>query len=157
MNQLSIGDLCPIFELPDQNNTLIRINDLIGKKILVIFFYPKDNTPGCTKEACSFRDSHDIFLNEDCELIGISSDSPNSHQGFAQQHKLTYTLLSDSKKEVRKAFGVPSNLFGLIPGRVTYIIDLEGKVAGIYNSQSDPLGHIKESLKVVRSLKQRDL
>ena len=149
---IQINDNCPHFVLKDQNGSDFLISDQIGQKNLVIFFYPKDDTPGCTKEACSFRDMHDDFLNKDCVVIGISSDSTDSHQEFAEKHKLPYALLSDTKKEVRKLFGVPSNLFGLIPGRVTYIVDQKGVVQGIYNSLTDPLGHIQQALKKLEEL-----
>ena len=149
---LQIGDNCPIFTLPNQHNQLINIHELIGQKNLVIYFYPKDETPGCTKEACTFRDSYEEFKDLGCEVIGISSDSVEDHLKFAEKHHLTFTLLADTKKDVRKAFGVPSNLFGLIPGRVTYIIDKTGCVRGIFNSQTNPLGHIKSALNILRKL-----
>lgn len=150
--ELQIGDQCPIFSLQDQNDQTLHIQEIIGKKNLVIYFYPKDDTPGCTKEACSFRDSHEEFKDLGCEVIGISSDSVKDHKKFAEKHRLTYTLLADTKKEVRKMFGVPGNLFGLLPGRVTYIIDKTGIIKGVYNSQTDPLGHIKNALATVRGL-----
>ena len=149
---LQIGDKCPIFSLPNQQNEQINIQELIGQKNLVIYFYPKDETPGCTKEACSFRDSYEEFKDLGCEVIGISSDSVEDHLKFAKKYHLTFTLLADTQKEVRKAFGVPSNLFGLIPGRVTYIIDKKGCIRGIFNSQTNPLGHIKNALDILRTL-----
>lgn len=115
---LTIGDNCPIFELYNQKGELIKIENFIGKKTLVIYFYPKDDTPGCTKEACSFRDAYEDFKTLGCEIFGISSDNLNDHKKFAEKHRLTFQLLADTTKSVRKSFGVPSNLFGLIPGRV---------------------------------------
>jgi len=147
---IQIGDKCPDFQLPDANGKMIQISDFIGKKKLVIYFYPKDDTPGCTKEACSFRDSYEDFKEFDCEVIGISSDSEEKHSSFASKHKLPFILLADTNKKVRKLFGVPGNLFGLIPGRVTYIIGLDGKIKGIYNSQTNPLGHIEKALELVK-------
>jgi peroxiredoxin Q/BCP len=149
---IQIGDHCPVFSLPDSQGNEIRISELIGNKILVLFFYPKDDTPGCTKEACAFRDAYADFLDLGCEVFGISSDQRNSHREFQQKYKLPYPLLSDTQKKVRQQFGVPKSLFGLIPGRVTYIVGLDGKVAGIFNSQTNPVGHITEALRVVRSL-----
>jgi peroxiredoxin Q/BCP len=149
---MNIDDSCPQFELFDQDGNLFTSKDWIGKKKLVIFFYPKDETPGCTKEACSFRDSHEEFLKYDCQVIGISSDSVSSHKLFASKHNFNYILLSDIDKKVRKLFGVPASLFGLIPGRVTYIIDLEGKIRGIHNSQLNPVSHIEEALELVKQL-----
>jgi len=150
---IQLGDNCPVFQLPDASGKIIKITDFIGKKKIVIYFYPKDDTPGCTKEACSFRDSYEDFKDFNCEVIGISSDSEEKHSSFASKHKLPFILLADTDKKVRKLFGVPGNLFGLIPGRVTYIIGLDGKVKGIYNSQTNPLGHIEKALELVKFLK----
>lgn len=149
---IQIGDLCPIFNLPNSENKQITISDYLGKKILVIFFYPKDNTPGCTKEVCAFRDAYEDFLELGCEVFGISSDQISAHMEFEKKYQLPYPLLSDSQKIVRRQFGVPANLFGLIPGRVTYIIGLDKRVAGIYNSQMNPIDHIEKSLESVRQL-----
>ncbi|MEY4521179.1 MAG: hypothetical protein RIT10_364 [Bacteroidota bacterium] len=152
---LTIGDNCPTFSLNNQAGERISIADFIGKKTLVIYFYPKDDTPGCTKEACSFRDAYEDFKSLGCEVIGISSDSIAAHKKFAEKHRLSFQLLADTDKSVRKLFGVPGNLFGLIPGRVTYIIDLEGKIKGVFNSQLDPLGHISKAMEVVIKIKQK--
>jgi peroxiredoxin Q/BCP len=150
---LKTGNHCPPFVLKDQHGNTVNSEDLIGEQLLVIFFYPKDDTRGCTLEACAFRDEHETFVDEGAKVIGISSDSIASHHRFAQKFRLPYTLLADDKKEVRKAFQVPGNLFGLIPGRVTYIVDKNGFIRGIYNSLTDPHGHIKKALECVRSLK----
>ncbi|MFN5506831.1 MAG: peroxiredoxin [Flavobacteriia bacterium] len=149
---IQIGDNCPAFSLPDSQGKQIHVNEYLGQKILVLFFYPKDDTPGCTKEACAFRDAYADFLDLGCEVFGISSDDGQSHQAFQQKNKLPYPLLSDTQKKVRQQFGVPKSLFGLIPGRVTYVVGLDGKVAGIFNSQTNPVGHIEEALRVVRNL-----
>jgi len=149
---IQISDKCPDFQLPDATGKMIQISELIGKKKLVIYFYPKDDTPGCTKEACSFRDSYEDFKNFDCEVIGISSEDEQKHAAFASRHKLPFILLSDKDKVARKLFGVPGNLFVLIPGRVTYIIGLDGIVKGIYNSQTNPLGHIEKALELIKSM-----
>ena len=149
---IQIGDHCPAFSLPDSQGKQIHIDEYLGKKIMILFFYPKDDTPGCTKEACAFRDAYADFLDLGCEVFGISSDGGQSHQAFQQKYKLPYPLLSDTQKKVRQQFGVPKSLFGLIPGRVTYVVGLDGKVAGIFNSQTNPVGHIEEALRVVRNL-----
>ena len=149
---IQIGDKCPDFQLPDAKGKMIKMGDFIGKKKLVIYFYPKDDTPGCTKEACSFRDSYEDFKEFDCEVIGISSDNEQKHAAFASRHQLPFILLADKDKVARKLFGVPGNLFGLIPGRVTYIIGIDGIVKGIYNSQTNPLGHIEKALELVKAL-----
>lgn len=149
---VTLGDKCPEFTLKDQNNADFDIKKALGKQVLVIYFYPKDDTPGCTAEACSFRDSYEDFKDLGCEVIGISSDSPEKHAKFAAKHRLTFTLLADTEKKVRKQFGVPGNLFGLIPGRVTYIVDKKGIVRHIYNSLTNAAGHIEESMNAVKSI-----
>lgn len=149
---LQIGDICPPFSLPDSQGKDVNMESYFGKKILVLFFYPKDDTPGCTKEACAFRDAYADFLDLGCEVFGISSDSAAAHEAFQNKYSLPYTLLSDQQKKVRQQFGVPGNLFGLIPGRVTYVIGLDQKIAGIFNSQTNPVGHIEEAIKVVKRL-----
>lgn len=149
---MKIGDLCPHFELIDQHGKSFNSSDWIGKKKSVIFFYPKDETPGCTKEACTFRDRYEEFLEFDCQVIGISSDSVNSHKQFATKHNFNFVLLADTDKKIRKLFGVPGNLFGLLPGRVTYIIDLNGKIRGIHNSQLNPVSHIEEALDLIKQM-----
>lgn len=130
----------------------MNIDDLIGQQLLVIYFYPKDETAGCTAEACSFRDSYEDFSAMGCEVIGISSDSISAHERFASRHRLNFTLLADTKKEVRKLFGVPPSLFGLIPGRVTYIIDKKGVVRSIHNSQGNAEGHIETAKQAIQTL-----
>lgn len=149
---IQIGDNCPAFCLPDSQGKQIHVNEYLGQKILVLFFYPKDDTPGCTKEACAFRDAYADFVALGCEVFGISSDASTAHQNFQQKHSLPYVLLSDTQKKVRQLFGVPASLFGLLPGRVTYIVGLDGKIAGIFNSQTNPVGHIHEALKVAKNL-----
>ena len=146
----TIGDKCPVFSLYNQENQLISVEDYIGKKNMIIYFYPKDNTPGCTKEACAFRDAMQNLNNLDCEVFGISADSIQSHKSFAQRYQLTFQLLSDSNNQVRKQFKVPANLFGLIPGRVTYIVNKSGIISHLINSQTNPEKHIQETLEFIR-------
>jgi peroxiredoxin Q/BCP len=143
------GDKCPSFKLTDQNGEVFNVDEVIGKDNLVIYFYPKDDSPGCTKQACSFRDAFEDFKEAGARVIGISSDDEKSHKKFAEKHNLPFTLLADSKKVVRKQFGVPTNLLGLLPGRVTYIVDKEGVVQGVFNSQLNFDKHISEALKVL--------
>lgn len=152
MKKLDIGDKIPPFTLNNQFGESINIDSFIGRKNIVIYFYPKDDTPGCTAEACSFRDSFEEFTNFDCEVIGISSDDEESHRNFATKHRLKFTLLSDSHNIVRKKFGVPTNLFGLLPGRVTYIIDKTGTIQYIFNSQFQASKHISKSLKILEQI-----
>jgi thioredoxin-dependent peroxiredoxin len=153
---IQIGDKCPQFVLPNQHGEEVNIQNYIGKRILIIYFYPKDDTPGCTKEACMFRDSYEEFVDLGCEVIGISSDSIASHKKFADTYRLSFPLLADAKGNLRKAFGVPGNLFGLIPGRVTYVIDKKGVVREIHNSLLDPAGHLNKALETVRILQQEE-
>ncbi|MCA2621619.1 MAG: peroxiredoxin [Microcystis aeruginosa Ma_QC_Ch_20071001_S25] len=150
MAAIKVGDRVPNFSLPSQTGTTVNVSDLIGKKSLVIYFYPKDDTPGCTAESCAFRDSYEVFTDAGAEVIGISADSPQSHQQFAQKYNLPFTLLSDSDNRVRKLFGVPSTLF-VLPGRVTYIIDQEGIVRHIFDSMLDFKAHVTESLNTIKS------
>jgi len=146
---LGIGDTVPEFTLPDQNGDEFKIGDYLGKNAMVIYFYPKDDTPGCTKEACSFRDSFEEFSDRNVKVVGISADDVESHRNFAKKYNLPFTLLADTKNEVRKLFGVKSNLMGLIPGRVTYVIDSSGKVIYIFESQMKATKHISEALQAL--------
>jgi peroxiredoxin Q/BCP len=152
MNKIEVGSLLPSFTLRDQNGSEFDVNSVLRKKNLVIYFYPKDDSPGCTKEACSFRDHYEIFREVDAIIIGISSDDVESHRRFAEKYRLTYTLLSDEENKVRKLFGVPTNLFGLIDGRVTYVVNKQGKVIHIFNSQIQAEKHINESIKALKNL-----
>lgn len=156
MKPIQIGDFVPLFSLPDQNGNQFSIDTYLGKKKLVIFFYPQDGSLNCTKEACYFRDLADVFEEADAIVIGISSQSVDSHKQFAEQNKLNYTILSDTGNVVRKLFGVPGKVFGLIPGRVTYIADKSGKVVHIFNSQTDVIRHVDEALKICLLLKRTD-
>ncbi|MDP4291262.1 MAG: peroxiredoxin [Bacteroidota bacterium] len=153
MHKIEKGSTVPGFTLPDQDGNLFDISTVLGKKNLVIYFYPKDDTPGCTKEACYFRDQFEVFKEEDAIIIGISGQSVESHKEFATKYKLNYTLLSDEGNEIRKRFGVPANLFGFIPGRVTYIVDKKGKVVYTFNSQSQATQHVDEALRILKELK----
>ena len=148
--KVQVGDRAPQFSLPTQTGTTTNLEDLLGKGPVVLYFYPKDDTPGCTAEACSFRDSYEVFKEAGAEVIGISSDSVSSHGQFASKHRLPYMLLSDAKGVVRKQYGVPTT-FGLLPGRVTYVIDKEGVVRHIFSSQFTPEKHITEALQTLQT------
>ena len=147
---VKVGDTAPDFTLLSQSGTSVSLKDFLGKKSVVLYFYPKDDTPGCTKEACAFRDSYEVFKDAGAEVIGISDDSPDSHQKFATKYQLPFTLLSDTGKQVRKLYGVPAT-FGLLPGRVTYVIAQNGVVQHIFNSQLNFKGHVEESLKTLQA------
>jgi len=156
MKPIVMGDMVPEFSLQDQDGNIFDIRGVIGKKKLVIFFYPQDGSFGCTREACYFRDLSEAFNEVDALIIGISGQSVESHKDFAQQYNLKYTLLSDIGDKVRKLFGVPSAFLGLIPGRVTYVANQEGKVIYIFNSQLQAERHVDEALKVVLLLKKAE-
>ena len=132
--ELKVGDKIPNFTAKDSNGVEFKSQSFVGQKPLVIYFYPKDNTPGCTTQACSFRDQYEDFKDLGAEVIGISSDSVASHDKFSSQYKLPFILLSDSDKKIRKLFGVPTGMFGLLPGRVTYVIDKNGVVQMVFDS-----------------------
>ena len=148
-DRVDVGSKAPDFTLPSQSGKMLSLNDFIGERPVVLFFYPKDDTPGCTKQACVFRDNYEVFKKRDAEVIGISSDSIESHRGFAAKHDLPYTLLSDEDKKVRKLYGVPNTL-GLFPGRVTYIIDREGIVRHVFSSQLGVEKHVEEAIKALQ-------
>jgi len=149
---LSAGAPAPDFTLPDQDGASVSLGDFRGKKNVVLYFYPKDDTPGCTKESCAFRDQYTAFSDAGAEVLGVSSDSPASHKAFAQKHRLPFRLLSDAGGKLRSAFGVPATL-GLLPGRVTYVIDKSGVIRHAFNSQLNPLQHVDEALGVLAGLK----
>jgi len=148
-NGLKVGDRIPQFILKDQQGKDFNSEDYRGKTAMVIYFYPKDDTPGCIKEACSFRDAYEVFSDKNVKVIGISSDSVESHKNFADKYNLPFTLLADTDKKVRRLFGVPSSALGLLPGRVTYVVDKEGIIIYIYNSMSNAEKHVTESLKML--------
>lgn len=152
---LNVNDRAPDISLPDQSGNIISLKNFHDKKVVVVFFYPKDNTSICTAEACSFRDSYEEFKESGAEVIGISSDPVDSHAKFAGQHRLPFLLLSDPQSTARKAFAVP-NTMGLLPGRVTYVIDKNGVVRYIFNSQLDGPKHVTEALKIVKELRDPD-
>ena len=130
---LEAGQSAPDFALPDASGRTVRLSDFRGQKVVVLYFYPKDDTPGCTRESCAFRDQYEDFTEAGGEVIGVSSDSGASHQRFAEKHRLPFTLLTDAGGEVRRRYGVPATM-GLLPGRVTFVIDREGVVRHVFNS-----------------------
>ena len=149
---IRVGSNVPSFSLKDQNGHEFNINSVKDKMNLVIYFYPKDDSPVCTTEACSFRDQFEVFKKDNAMIIGISGQSVKSHLAFAKKHHLNFTLLSDEGNAVRKLFGVPSGLLG-IPGRVTYIVNKKGKVVFVFNSQMNAGKHIEEALRILKGLK----
>ncbi len=147
--KVRVGDVAPDFKLPSNARGDVTLSDFKGKKSVVLYFYPKDETSGCTKEACAFRDTYKEFEEQGAEVLGVSSDTVDSHKKFAARHSLSFPLLSDPDGNVRKAYGVPSTL-GFMPGRVTYVIDKQGIVRSIFNSQIHPEQHITQALKALQ-------
>ncbi|WP_224483719.1 peroxiredoxin [Robertkochia aurantiaca] len=148
---LKKGDILPDFALPDQEGVDFSHTDLKKGSPVVIYFYPKDFTPGCTKEACSFRDRYQDFQSMGAEVIGVSSDSVSRHQRFREKFSLPFRLLSDKDGSLRKKFGIKDQLFGLLPGRETFVFDRDHRLAHRFNSmQSSP--HITQALKVLERL-----
>lgn len=146
---LQVGDKIPFFTSIDGEGNSFEVRDYIGKP-LVIYFYPKDDTPGCTIQACTFRDKYEDFKALGAEVIGISSDSLSSHKKFASRYKLPFILLSDTNKKIRTAFGVPNDFLGLLPGRATYVIDKNGVVQFIFDSTSAKI-HIQKAIQFIKS------
>lgn len=148
---IGVGSQAPDFTLQNGNGDSVRLADFRGKKNVVVYFYPKDFSRGCTAEACSFRDSYEAFKELGAEVIGISGQDQKSHKAFAVEHKLPFILLSDPDGSVRKAYGVKKSL-GLIPGRVSFVIDKHGIVRHIFVSQTRATAHVDEALTVLKSL-----
>jgi peroxiredoxin Q/BCP len=149
--RVQVGDKAPDFTLPSQSGEQVRLSGRVGQRVIVLYFYPRDNTSGCTAEACAFRDSHEVFAGAGAEVIGVSSDSVARHTAFAARHDLPFTLLSDQGGKVRKSYGVPSVL-GVLPGRVTYVIDRTGTVRHVFSSMTNIDQHIGDALRVVQEL-----
>jgi peroxiredoxin Q/BCP len=148
---LKVGDSIPIFSAIDNNGNHFDSATIVGKKPAIFYFYPKDNTPGCTAQACSFRDQYEDFKDLGAEVIGISSDSISSHEKFVAKYKLPFILLSDNDKKIRNLFGVKPNLFGLLPGRVTYVVDKKGIIQLVFDSLA-ATSHIPKALETIKKL-----
>ena len=151
--KVGVGDEAPRFSLRSQSGEQVDLKDHVGRNEIVLYFYPKDNTPGCTAEAKAFRDRYEAFRDLGAEVIGISSDSVDSHKDFASRCELPFTILRDDGGKVRSLFGVPS-AFGLLPGRVTYVIDRRGVVRHVFSSQMNPAKHVEEAVKVLRTIRE---
>ncbi len=149
--RVAVGDQAPDFTLPDKNGTPVRLSDLLKDSAVVLYFYPKDDTPGCTAEACTFRDQYAVFKDAGAEVVGVSSDTAQSHQQFADKYRLPFILVSDGDGALRKRYGVPTT-FGLLPGRVTYIIGRDGIVRHIFSSQMQAERHVSEALQTLQAM-----
>jgi peroxiredoxin Q/BCP len=148
MVNVKVGEVAPDFTLPNQDGKPVTLSSLRGK-IVILYFYPKDFTSGCTKEACHFRDAYEGFTEANAEVVGVSGDSVESHKRFIDQNLLPFTLLSDESGDVKKLYGVAGHLF---PGRVTFVVDKEGIIRHVFSSQTDMKAHIEEALKVLKTL-----
>jgi thioredoxin-dependent peroxiredoxin len=151
MPSIQAGSRAPDFTTRSQSGQPVSLAEFRGDKAVVLFFYPKDGTAICTKEACSFRDAYEAFVDAGAVVIGVSSDSAESHQTFTSNHRLPFLLLADEDGSLRKLFGVRKTM-GMLPGRVTYVIDKEGVVQHVFNSQFAADRHVSEALAVVRRL-----
>jgi peroxiredoxin Q/BCP len=152
---VQVGDPAPDFTLPDANGNPVHFHDLVGKSEIVLYFYPKDDSAGCTAQACSFRDSYEAFKELGAEVVGVSSDSADSHQAFSAKYRLPFILLSDVDGQVRALFDVPK-AFGIFAGRVTYIIDRKGIVRHSFDSLVGATKHVPDALKVLRQLREEN-
>ncbi len=148
MTKLEVGDKAPNFSTTTYDGRRIGLTDYLGKRSLVVFFYPKDGTPVCTQEACAFRDSYEKFVEAGTEVIGVSGDREETHRSFARDYKLSFPLISDSDGSMRRAFGVPKTL-GIFPGRVTYVIDKDGIIRHVFSAQFASDEHVREALSAI--------
>ncbi len=151
---LKPGDSLPDITLDGVDGKPVRLRDLTSDRALVLYFYPKDDTPGCTAEACSFRDHYQDFSDAGADVVGVSGDGRDSHVRFVERHKLPFKLLTDTRGEARAAFGVKPSFLGLLPGRVTFVIDRENKVRHAFDSQLRATAHVSEALRVVRDIQR---
>jgi thioredoxin-dependent peroxiredoxin len=152
---VKVGDRAPDFTLISQFGDNVTLSEYLGKKSIVLYFYPKDESPGCTKEACSFRDSYQQLADLGAEVLGVSGQSMESHVAFATHYGLPFILLSDKDNKVRELYGVPATM-GIIPGRVTYIIDKKGVVRHVFNSQTQAQRHVEEAKRTLEELAREE-
>jgi peroxiredoxin Q/BCP len=148
---VQVGQAAPDFTAPRTGGGQFRLSDRKGKSAIVLYFYPRDETPGCTAEACAFRDSYEIFVDAGAEVVGVSGDSVDSHERFAEHHELPFVLISDKGGAIRRLYGVKATL-GIWPGRVTFVIDKDGIVRHVFSSQIDSVRHVEEALRTITSV-----
>jgi thioredoxin-dependent peroxiredoxin len=146
-----VGERAPDFTLPRMDGTPFRLAESVRRRVVVLYFYPKDETMGCVAEACAFRDEYDVFTGAGAEVVGVSTDSAESHREFAAHHRLPFVLLSDADGAVRKLYGVGKAL-GILDGRITYVIDTKGVVRHVFSSRLHPTQHVAEALAIVQQL-----
>lgn len=145
---VTVGSQAPDFTLPNQEGERVTLFALLRQGPVVLYFYPKDETPGCTVQACAFRDQHQDFLDAGATVVGVSTDSVQSHQAFSSRHALPFILLADADDRVRNLYGVAKTL-GLFKGRVTFVIDSSGEVLHTFDSQIQPRRHVAEALQTL--------
>lgn len=151
---LPLGSKAPDFELPCETGETIRLSDVLTDRVAVLFFYPKDFTPGCTAESCAFRDRYEVFTDAGAEVMGISRDGVDKHRDFVAKHNLTFHALSDPDGSVHRLFRVKDTIPFLIPGRETFVIDRDGVIRHHFGSQINATKHVDEALSVVRELQR---
>ena len=151
MSRPNVGDRAPDFRLPDANGATVRLSEILSKKAVVLYFYPKDETPGCTAESCAFRDAYDDFTAAGAEVVGVSRDDGASHVRFAAHHRLPFVLLSDPEGRVHDLYGIRTRL-GFLRDRVTFVIDRGGIVRHVFTSMIDMQAHVQKALPIVREL-----
>lgn len=137
------------FSFKDRSGNQTSLFELLKEKVVILYFYPKDNTPGCTAQACSFRDAYQDFKDAGAEVVGVSSDSEESHEGFAEKQRLPFILVSDTNSDLRKKYNVPADMFGMIPGRVTYVIDKTETIRYVFSSQLQFKKHAEKALEII--------
>lgn len=147
---LNIGDNAPDFEAHTDSGASLKLSEVLKKGEVVLYFYPKDETPGCTAEACSFRDQWEDIRELGAEVIGVSSDSAEAHKKFKENHKLQFTLVSDQGKEIRKLYDVKGSI---LPPRTTFVISREGKIVHVYNSQMNAKHHVDEAIAALKRIR----
>ncbi len=153
--KVNVGDTAPDFTLASQRGEMVTLSQFRAKKNVVLYFYPKDESRGCTREACTFRDSYELFTDLGAEVIGVSADTVESHKSFAEHYNLPFTLLSDTDDRVRNLYGATSSL-GIIPGRVTFVIDKKGVVRHVFSSQLQPEKHVQEARQILVKLNEEE-
>lgn len=149
--KLGVGDQAPDFTLLDQSNRSVQLSGLLEEGVVVLFFYPKDYSMGCTAEVCAFRDNFEAFRDAGAIVVGVSADTTESHQGFAERHRLPFILLSDPEDAVHKLYGVEKTL-DIFRGRVTYVIDQQGSIRHVFSSQINIDKHVKDALQIIRTI-----
>lgn len=153
---LPLGSRAPDFELKSQSGALVRLSEITAESVVVLFFYPKDGTPGCTAESCAFRDAYSVFRDAGADVVGVSRDSVASHESFAAGQRLNFRILSDGDGAVHAKYGVKDTIPFLLPGRETFVIDRDRVIRHHFSSQIRATKHVAEALRVVSELAGRE-